>query len=62
MVTVETYKSLQGKSLRFAIFWKIFENWKFFKILRVFWKTNSVTIYTFRLYYVLSVLIKFYKI
>jgi len=23
---VETYKSLQGKSLRFEIFWKIFEN------------------------------------
>jgi len=26
VITVEKYKSLQGKSLRFEIFWDIFEN------------------------------------
>ena len=55
--TVETYKSLQSKSLFFAIFWEIFENCqlktllnsKKFKLLRFFEKKNSVTIYTSRL-------------
>ena len=46
--TIETYKSLQAKSLRFAIFWEIFENCQL-KTLRKkafrFFDTISVTIY-----------------